>query len=75
MPDAERGERATARRRLLKLWPRKERKEIKFMSKRKFSRGVKKFIRGEKARFRREVSDLAEREKLIEELYKQFNKE
>lgn len=44
------------------------------MVKRKFSRGVKKFIRGEKARIRREISDLGEQKRLIEELYKQFTK-
>ncbi len=74
MPDAEREEHATAHRHLLKLWPRKERKEIKFMPKRKFSRSVKKFIRLEKARVRRDISDLVEQKRLIEELYKQFNK-
>jgi hypothetical protein len=42
------------------------------MAKRKFSRSVKKFIRREKARIRGQVSDIPEREKLIEELYKQF---
>ncbi len=44
------------------------------MPKRKFSRGVKKFIRGEKARFRREVADLNEQKRLIDELYKKFSK-
>lgn len=44
------------------------------MAKRKFSRSVKKFIRGEKARIRREVSDLDKENKLIEELYKRFTK-
>jgi hypothetical protein len=44
------------------------------MSRRKFSRSVKKFIREEKARIRREVSDLAEQKRLVEELYKRFTK-
>ncbi len=44
------------------------------MPKRKFSRSVKKFIRLEKARLRREVSDLAEQKILIDELYKKFKK-
>lgn len=44
------------------------------MGKRKFSRSVKKFIRGEKARFRRETADLGEQKRLINELYKKFSK-
>ncbi|MFA5128746.1 MAG: hypothetical protein WC445_02130 [Patescibacteria group bacterium] len=44
------------------------------MSKRKFSRSVKKFIRGEKARIRREGYDPTEQKRLFEELYKQFTK-
>lgn len=45
------------------------------MGRRKFSRSVKKYIRQEKARIRREVSDLVEQKKLIEELYKKFIKQ
>jgi len=44
------------------------------MGKRKFSRSVKKFIRRDKARIRREIFDLGEQRRLIEELYKQFVK-
>ncbi len=44
------------------------------MSKRKFSRSIKKYIRQEKARIRREVSDSAEQKRLIEELYKKFTR-
>lgn len=44
------------------------------MGKRKFSRGVKKFIRKDKSRIRREISDSAEQKRLIEELYKKFAK-
>lgn len=44
------------------------------MGKRKFSRSVKKFIRKDKARIRREVSDLGEQKRLINELYKKFSK-
>jgi hypothetical protein len=44
------------------------------MGKRKFSRSVKKFIRKDKSRIRRETSDLGEQKRLIEELYKQFSK-
>lgn len=40
------------------------------MSKNKrLSRGIKKFIRKEKARIRREVFDLKEQKRLIKELY------
>lgn len=40
------------------------------MSKNKrLSRGIKKFIRKEKARIRREVFDLKEQKRLFEELY------
>lgn len=70
----EREESAIVHRRRLRRRPQNTRREIKYMAKRKFSRSVKKFIRLEKARIRRNVSDLVEREKLIEELYKQFNK-
>jgi len=44
------------------------------MAKRKFSRSIKKYIRLEKAGIRRQVSDITEREKLINELYKKFKK-
>ncbi|MFZ5364470.1 MAG: hypothetical protein ACOZAG_03235 [Patescibacteria group bacterium] len=44
------------------------------MAKRKFSRSVKKFIRSEKARIRRQTSDLMEQKKLIDELYQKFKK-
>jgi hypothetical protein len=42
------------------------------MGKRKFSRSVKKFIRQEKASLRREISDLVEQKRLMNELYKKF---
>jgi len=37
-------------------------------------KSLRKFIRREKARIRREVLDLKEQEKLIQELYKKFLK-
>ena len=38
----------------------------------KLPKGIRKFIRDEKARLRREVTDLKEQQKLIEELKKKF---
>lgn len=40
----------------------------------KLPKGVRKYIRKEKARIRREVLDIKEQEKLISELYKRFFK-
>ena len=42
--------------------------------KKKPPKSLRKFIRKEKARIRREVFDLKEQEKLIQELYKKFFK-
>ena len=36
----------------------------------KLSKGIRKYIRKEKARLRREILDVEERERLIKELYK-----
>ncbi len=41
----------------------------------KLPKSIRKFIREEKARIRREVLDLKEQEKLINELYQKFFKE
>ena len=38
-------------------------------------KSIRKYIRQEKARIRREVLDIKEQEKQIQELYKQFFKE
>lgn len=38
----------------------------------KLSKGVRKYIREQKARIRREVLDLKEQEKQIDQLYKKF---
>ena len=43
--------------------------------KRKLPRSLRKFIRTEKARIRREFSDIQKREELISELYFQTKKE
>ncbi len=43
--------------------------------KKKLPRSIRKFIRKEKARIRREVLDLKKQEELINELYKKFLKE
>jgi len=40
----------------------------------KLPRSIRKFIRKEKARIRREVLDLKEQEKLIKEIYQRFAK-
>lgn len=40
----------------------------------KLSNGIRKYIREQKARIRREVSDLKEQVRQIEELYKRFEK-
>ncbi len=44
------------------------------MRKKKLPKGLRKFIRKEKARIRREVLDLKEQEKKIEELYQKVLK-
>ncbi len=41
----------------------------------KLSRGIRKYIRQEKARIRREVFDIEKQEKKIEELYKRYGRE
>jgi len=38
----------------------------------KISKGFRKYIRTEKARIRREILDIEEQDKLISELYKNF---
>ena len=43
------------------------------MNVKKLSKSIQKFIREEKARIRREVLDLKEQEKLINELYQKFH--
>lgn len=40
----------------------------------KLSKGIRKYIRQEKARIRREILDIGKQDKLIEELYKKFHK-
>lgn len=40
----------------------------------KLPKGIRKHIRQEKARIRREVLDIDEQKKLIDELYKKFHK-
>jgi len=44
------------------------------MSRKKLPRSIRKYIRKEKARIRREVLGLKEQEKLITELYQKFLK-
>lgn len=41
----------------------------------KLPKSIRKYLRKEKARIRREVFDLAEQEKLISELYQKFLKQ
>jgi hypothetical protein len=43
------------------------------MNTKTLSKSIRKFIRKEKARIRREVLDLKEQEKLINELYQKFH--
>jgi len=43
--------------------------------KRKLPKSLRKYIRTEKARIRREVLDLKEQEKLIKEVYQRFAKQ
>ncbi len=43
------------------------------MSKKRLSKGIRKYIRKEKARIRREVLDIKEQRKQIEELYRKFS--
>lgn len=38
----------------------------------RLSKGIRKYIRTQKARIRREVLDVEEQQKLIKELYKKF---
>ena len=45
------------------------------MKKKKLPKSLRKFIRKEKARIRREVLDLKEQEKLIGEVYQRFAKQ
>lgn len=45
------------------------------MSKKKLSQSLRKHIRQEKARIRREVLNIKKQEELIEELYKRFSKD
>ena len=45
------------------------------MKKRKLPKSLRKYIRKEKARIRREVLDFKKQEELINELYKRFFKE
>lgn len=40
--------------------------------KKRLSKGLRKYIRQEKTRFHREVSDLTEQKKLIEEIYEKI---
>lgn len=44
------------------------------MKKRKLPKSLRKYIRREKARIRREVLNLEEQEKLIKQLYEKFTK-
>ncbi len=43
--------------------------------KKRLPKSIRKYIRKEKARIRREVLDLKEQERLIDETYRQFIKE
>ena len=43
------------------------------MNAQNLSKSTRKFIRGEKARIRREASDVKEQDRLINELYKRFH--
>ena len=45
------------------------------MKRKRLPRSLRKFIRREKARIRREILDLKEQEKLINELYQKFFKD
>lgn len=47
---------------------------VAFMKKKKLPKSLRKFIRKEKARIRREILDLKKQEELIKELYKKFLK-
>jgi hypothetical protein len=42
------------------------------MARKKFPKSIRKFIRKEKTRIRREISDLKEQKKAIEKLYQQI---
>jgi len=44
------------------------------MKKKRLPKSLRKFIRKEKARIRREVLDIKEQKKLIQDLYKKFLK-
>ena len=43
--------------------------------KKKLPKSMRKFIRREKARIRREVLDLKEQERLVKEIYQRFTKQ
>ncbi len=43
------------------------------MKKKRLTKSVRKFIRFEKARIRREISDSKKQEELIQQLYERFN--
>jgi len=43
--------------------------------KKKLPKGVRKYIRKEKARIRREVLDIKEQEELIQQLYEKFKRD
>jgi len=45
------------------------------MDKKKLPKSIRKYIRQEKARIRREVLDVKKQKELIEEVYKKFSKE
>ena len=45
------------------------------MKKRKLPKSLRKYVRKEKARIRREVLDMKEQERLINELYQKFLKQ
>jgi hypothetical protein len=45
------------------------------MKPKKLSRGIRKHIRKEKARIRREVFDIKEQERLIKELYRKAGRQ
>jgi len=45
------------------------------MGEKKMPKSIRKYIRQEKSRIRREVLDIKEQQKQVQELYKQFLKE
>ena len=48
---------------------------VAFMKKERLPKSIRKYIRQEKARIRREVLDLKEQEKLIRELYQKYKRD